>query len=253
MWADFNNPNYRKTIWILSIVVLILWGGTFMFSDKPNILFGLACFIGAFYLIKSMKKNKNSADDNASTIQVITEYRKGKKLVDDFVIFDLETTGLNPADSEIIQIGAIRYNNENEIERFNTYVKPTKRISSEITNINGITNEMLQDAPDIKEALLSFKEFIKNDVLIAHNTSFDMKFLQTYNNLIYGETFNNMTLDTLSLARKYINTHNHKLETLKKFLKIKIGSHNSLDDCIVTHKVYMYCKNSANYIATIKQ
>ena len=92
----------------------------------------------------------------------VKEYKKGRKLPDDYIVFDLETTGLNPEESEIIEIGAIKYHGGIEVDRFHTYVKPYSPITSKITKINGITNSMVKDAPRIDTAIKSFENFVEN-------------------------------------------------------------------------------------------
>lgn len=74
----------------------------------------------------------------------VKDYKKGRKLTDDYIVFDLETTGLNPQESEIIEIGAIKYHSGIEVDRFHTYVKPDCPITPKITKINGITNSMVK-------------------------------------------------------------------------------------------------------------
>ena len=175
----------------------------------------------------------------------VKEYKKGRKLPDDYIVFDLETTGLNPEESEIIEIGAIKYHGGIEVDRFHTYVKPYSPITSKITKINGITNSMVKDAPRIDTAIKSFENFVENMHLVAHNASFDMGFIQTNMNHYHETTFENTVIDTLALARKYIETPNHKLETLKNHFKVNVGSHNAIDDCVVCGKVYAHCKEKA--------
>ena len=176
-------------------------------------------------------------------------YTKVRKLVSDFVVLDFETTGLSHIANEIIQIAAVRYVNFEEKEKFVTFVKPTVPIPSRITKITGISDEVVKDAPTITKTLPELIDFIKNDVIVAHNASFDMKFFLSN---VYKENLTFKTykvIDTLSLARKCINTTpNHKLPTLKEFLKLnELNSHDALHDCYVTAALYKYCYYE-NYI-----
>ena len=170
-------------------------------------------------------------------------YRKRRKLMDDYVVFDLETTGFQPTDSEILEIGAIKYKSNKEVDRFHTYVKPTRHISSRITKINGIDNEMVKDAPSVDEALPAFLDFAGNETLVAHNASFDMSFVLHYQ----GEEIPNYVSDTLSLSRKTFDHRYNKLTDWKERLDLgHLGSHNAIDDCIVCHELYQYVKSNSN-------
>lgn len=171
------------------------------------------------------------------------DYTRVQKLVTDFVVLDFETTGLSPIENNIIQIGAIRYVNFEVVEEYNTLVNPNEDISSTITRITGITNNDVANAPTIEMVLPTLLEFINKDVVVAHNASFDMKFLLE-NIERLNLTINKFrVIDTLSLARKSINeTENHKLPTLKAFLNLDhLESHDALADCKVTGELYKYC------------
>lgn len=170
------------------------------------------------------------------------KYTKARKLEEDYVVFDFETTGLRQQDCEIIQIGAVKFKGHEKIDQFETYVKPEGEISKRITRITGITDDTVKYAPTIEEVLPSLVEFVGNNVLIAHNASFDMKFL-LHNLHEIGEDYKKFrVIDTLRLARKYIDTDNHKLVTLKSHFGLdEHGSHDALEDCLVTAEVYKYC------------
>ena len=163
-----------------------------------------------------------------------------------YVVFDLETTGLSPKKAEIIEIGAVRVNCGKIVEKFQTYVKPYGRIPQMITELTGITEAMTKDAPCIEDALPEFLSFIGDDVLFAHNSSFDCRFIGTAC-LLLGYDPKNEVRDSLVLAKKYItDSANHKLETLKNYLGIARRSHNAVDDCLVTFAVIEECKKRAS-------
>ena len=170
-------------------------------------------------------------------------YSRIRKLVPNFIVLDFETTGLSNNTDEIIQVAAVRYENFEEKEKFVTFVKPTKSIPYDATEINGISNDDVKDAPSIKEILPQLLEFLKDDIIVAHNASFDMKFLLSamYKEEIEYRKFK--AIDTLALSRKHIDfTKNHKLPTLKSFLKLNhLKSHDALHDCYVTAELYKYC------------
>src|SRR4051812_36446666 len=102
---------------------------------------------------------------------------------DEFVVFDLETTGLSPwGGDEIIEIGAMKlFGNEiDEVNIFHSLVNPRRLISEEATKINGITNEMVAGAPALDEVFPKFLEFVGNAWLVAQNAKFDMGFLMKH-------------------------------------------------------------------------
>lgn len=161
-----------------------------------------------------------------------------------YVVFDLETTGLSPKKAEIIEIGAVRVRDGMITETFQTYVKPYGPIPPMITELTGITEKMTENAPHIEDALPKFLSFIGADILFAHNSSFDCRFIGVAC-LLLGYDPKNEVRDSLTLARKYIESENYKLETLKNLLGIKRKSHNAVDDCIVTYEVIEECRRKA--------
>ncbi len=179
-------------------------------------------------------------------------YKNSTEFPDDFVVFDFETTGLDAKTEKIIQIGALRYKNNEKVDEFVTYVNPQKAIPSNITNLTGIKNSDVKNAPTISQIFPRFINFIGEDVLIAHNADFDMKFLLNNAFNLRIKKPQNEVIDTLSLSRKYIKgangakLENYKLPTLKAILNINVGSHNSADDCFVCAEVYKKCKEKIN-------
>lgn len=167
-----------------------------------------------------------------------------------FVVFDLETTGLSADNSEIIELGAIKFRNNKATEIFHTYIKPYDKIPNEITKINGITDDIVKNSPRIEDVIPRFIDFIGDDALIAHNSSFDMKFILS---AIYHQGYKkikNKTIDTLKLARQKIRTVDneklatYKLEKLKNIFNLNdLGSHNAIDDCKVCAYVYIETKD----------
>lgn len=171
------------------------------------------------------------------------QYTKIEDAPNDYVVFDLETTGLDHIQNDILEIGAIKYCNGSEVERFHTYVKVNQPIPQYITNLNGISNETVKDAPLIRTALRNFLTFIENYPLIAFNSDFDMSFMQYNCQTKLNATVTNGVIDALPLARKYLpELPNKKLVTIKQHFGLNVGSHNALDDCFVTNHLYQYCR-----------
>lgn len=172
------------------------------------------------------------------------KYTKVRKMENDYTVLDFETTGLTPGINEIIEIGAIKYRNDKPIDTFQTYVKPIiDEIDPYITKLTGISEETVVNSPSLKDVLPELINFIDSENIVAHNASFDMKFLLTEmnNNNIPYQKFR--VIDTLPLARKNLPfLKNHKLQTLKEYLNLDIESHNALDDCKVTGELYKHIK-----------
>ena len=176
---------------------------------------------------------------------------KGKSLLsllDDYVVIDLETTGFDPRFDEIIELGAIRYNKGIETERYSSLVKPEDEIDEYITELTGITNDMLANAPSINEVLPQYLDFIGESTVVGHNVNFDINFIYDEYKYILGKEFKNDFVDTLRLSRKvFPDLINHKLATLAKEFNIEVStSHRSLADCEVTAHVYEYLKSYIN-------
>ncbi len=158
-----------------------------------------------------------------------------------YVILDFETTGFSPRTDDIIEIGAVKYSEGNEVARFTTLVKPGKEIPYEVTKLTGITPEMVKDAPAVPEALKSLQEFIGNSVLVAHNASFDLGFLKVGFRRHLQVEVKNTVIDTLGVARILLPTlKNHKLATLVKEFKIELANHHrAVDDAAATGKLWL--------------
>lgn len=172
------------------------------------------------------------------------EQKRGKRLSGyrpDYVVFDLETTGLNPATDRIIEISAVKVKKGKVEERFSTLVNPGRRIPAAASQVNGITDEMVKDAPAIKDALEQFLAFIGGEVLVGHNIhTFDMKFLNCAMEEIYEKDISNDYIDTLYMARSCLRElPHHRLTDLAQHFHISTeGAHRALNDCVMNQKCY---------------
>jgi len=153
-----------------------------------------------------------------------------------FVVFDLETTGLNAETGEIIEIGAVKIKSGQIIDHFQSFVAHHGSLPSKIIELTGINDQMLKGAPEIQQVLRAFLSFIDNSSLVAHNAPFDMGFLENKLTKHLNLDLHNPVLDTLSLARVLLpNLKNHKLNTLTKHFKIILENHHrALDDAKAT-------------------
>ena len=151
-------------------------------------------------------------------------------LSDEMVVFDIETTGLDNRSCGVTEIGAVLIKNGEILDRFDTFVNPGMPIPSEITELTGISDEMVKDAPPPGEALRAFLAFAGDRVLIAHNANFDAGFLRVIATA-EGIPFPNTYLDTLALSR-YVNPElkKHKLDIIAEHYKLGEFNHHRADD-----------------------
>jgi len=168
---------------------------------------------------------------------------KGKSLLEtpsNYVVIDIETTGLDPYFDEIVEIAAIKVENNQVQETFQTLVKPNKKIDDFISELTGITNEMVEDAPKIQTALLQFLEFLGDAIILGHNVHFDINFLYDNTKLYFEKDLANDFVDTLRLSRRFFrDVENHKLITLANYFKLSTdGYHRALTDCYITLDLY---------------
>ena len=167
--------------------------------------------------------------------------------LDDFISFDLETTGLNPDKDKITEIAACRFINGEFTEEFTTLINPGIPIPKNITALTGITNKMVEDAPSINDALPDFMKFIGSTPLVAQNINFDYNFI---NKNLQGSNspFSEIPLyDTLSLARGFIYFYNSfSLGSLCDYYGIKIeNAHRASADALCTGKLFVYLLQEA--------
>lgn len=165
-----------------------------------------------------------------------------------YVVMDFETTGFSPQADEIIEIGAVKIVNGQEVERYGTLVRPTKEIPYEITKLTGITQEMVAESPNASEALAGFRNFIGDAVLVAHNASFDLSFLKVGMRKHLQHEVTNQVIDTLGVARILLpSLKNHKLDTLVKEFKIELSNHHrAVDDAAATAKLWLILMKKAD-------
>ena len=159
----------------------------------------------------------------------------------DYVVFDLETTGLSPMTDAIIEISAIKVKKGTIQDRFSTLVNPNRPIPYTATQVNGITDSMVADAPPLKDALERFLTFIGDEVLVGHNIhSFDMKFLNCAMEELYQRDMANDYIDTLYMARRWVKElPRHRLIDLAAQFHISTeGAHRALNDCVMNQRCY---------------
>ncbi len=153
-----------------------------------------------------------------------------------FVAIDIETTGLDSSKDEIIELAAIRFRAGQVTERFTSLAKPRKGLPRFIELLTHITSADLSTAPDLKSALTQFSAFVGDDILVGHNVSFDLGFINHYSALSGGPVLERQTWDTAEISRVYLPfTHDHKLSTLAQHFNIELlNAHRAAADAEAT-------------------
>ena len=164
-----------------------------------------------------------------------------------YVVFDVETTGLSSTYNKIIELAAVKYKDGEEIGRFERFCNPHEPISAMITDLTGITDAMVRNAPEIKDVITEFHAFIGDAIVVAHNAAFDMGFLYAaYREYEIADT-QHPTIDTLELARMlYPTMKNHRLNTLCKKFNIELTQHHrAIYDTEATGHLFLHLLNEA--------
>ena len=170
----------------------------------------------------------------------IAENEKGQDLEGTYVVFDIETTGFSAVTDRIIEIGAVKVEDGKITDKFSTFVNPKRPIPFRITELTSITDEMVIGSPDIETILPQFIDFIGDAVLVAHNASFDVGFIEQ--NCKRQKIETDFTyVDTVALARVLLPALNRfKLDTVAKALNISLENHHrAVDDAGCTAEIFV--------------
>jgi DNA polymerase III subunit alpha, Gram-positive type len=171
-------------------------------------------------------------------VDVHEEYEDNNQEDNVYCIFDIETTGFKPEECNIIEIAVSKFKNGEIVDEYTTFVDPEMNIPDKITELTGITNEMVINCPKVYEMLPKFIEFIGDSILVAHNSAFDMSFIKYYSDK-YNFKLNNKVIDTLEISRNIYNLPNHKLGTIVESLNIELdGAHRAINDVHATAKMF---------------
>ena len=157
-----------------------------------------------------------------------------------FVVFDIETTGLSPKECKITEIGAIKIEHGEITDKFSQLINPGVPIPPNITDLTGITDEMVADKPHIDSVLPEFLEFCHGCAVVAHNAQFDCGFIR-YNAAELNLEFHNKTIDTLKLSRElFPNERKHSLDAICKRLGVSLENHHrAVDDATATAEIFL--------------
>lgn len=185
--------------------------------------------------------------------------RSSAEKLGNYVVFDVETTGLSASSAEIVEIAAMRFRDFEPVMKYQTLCMPLRGISDEAEKINGISEEMVEGKPTFGQIAKSFQDFIGDDNLVAHNLEFDLKFIVKYGVDVTEKK--RKYYDTLKIAQRTLkkvktkwdkdieaympdydsdyDVDNYKLETLAHYYGIPLfGAHRALDDCYATGRLF---------------
>ena len=180
----------------------------------------------------------------ATTIKVKSVFETEEPLPEEltekeYVVFDIETTGLDVINCEITEIGAVKIKGGKITEQFTSLIKPDSRIPEEITKLTGIDDALVKDAPKIFTVLPDFLKFTENAVVVAQNAEFDSSFIKKY---AYSAdyAFDNEIKDTMILGRQVIaGLAHYNLKTLAEYFGITFHHHRALSDAYATAEVFI--------------
>lgn len=173
------------------------------------------------------------------TVAVLKETNQ-LPLSQDFVVFDIETTGLSAKTDKITEIGAVKISKGEIVDHFSQLVNPERRLSAKIIELTGITDDMLADQPTIDAVLPRFMDFIGDAMLVAHNSDFDTGFIRN-NCEALGLAYNHKAIDTVAISRALLtDLKSHKLNLVAKRLGVRLDNHHrAVDDAKATAEIFL--------------
>ena len=193
--------------------------------------------LGVEVVFKTKSKSHTDRPEKGENLRIKT---------DNYTVIDLETTGKYVGYCEIIEMSAVRVRDNKVTDTFSTFIKPNSEIPEKVTEITGINDDMVADAPGIREKLPEFLEFVGDDIVVGHNiASFDSSLIYDLC-LEFGlKPFANQMVDTLHYARCCdIDVPDYKLTTLTEYFGIEHDAHRALNDCLANVKVYEKLKET---------
>ena len=184
-----------------------------------------------------------------TSVETTNRNGKGKSLIDfpkEYAVIDIETTGLSPEYDSIIELSALKVKDNNVVDTFTSLVNPGFKIDSFITELTGITNEMLKDANKIEKVLPDFMSFIGDLHLVGHNVNFDVNFIYDNSIEILNKPLKNNFTDTMRISRRILKElPHHRLMDLANFYNVSYdGAHRALNDCKITHECFIKLQDS---------
>lgn len=160
-------------------------------------------------------------------------------LENEYVVFDLETTGTDVMSNGITEIGAVKIRDGKMVEQFTSLIKPDYAITEEITRLTGINEEMVKNSPKIGAVIPDFIKFIQGATLVAHNADFDVKFIKRFAGA-EDYAITNKVVDTLELSRRYLTMlKKADLKTVAEHFNIEFRHHRALSDAYATAEIFI--------------
>jgi DNA polymerase III epsilon subunit family exonuclease len=177
--------------------------------------------------------------------------------MNEFIAFDLETTGFDPIGSEIVELGAVRFRRDGRVlHTYDQLISPRSRIPDRATRIHGITDRMVAGKPRISAILPDFVDFLgeKPVLMVAHHARFDLRFLTVALRRIGRAIPVHTVIDSCELARRTLPMDNHKLETIGQQLGfIEVAKHRALADAMLLKDVFVHLLHARGGIRTTEQ
>jgi len=197
--------------------------------------------IDAHYFTLFLETNKRRESVFSTLIRWCQNHLvKQDAIFDDYVVFDLETTGRNPNKCGIVEIAAVKVRNREIVESYQTLVNPQMKIDPEAAKVHHISDDDVANAPTIEQVWQEFKTFIGDDILIAHNGyAFDFRIIDRYAKKIDSAKINNVRYDSLIFARQMYPNDRNSIDALSEKFKLDPGNrHRALDDVKVLHLIF---------------
>ncbi|MDO4323353.1 MAG: PHP domain-containing protein, partial [Lachnospiraceae bacterium] len=228
--SDVKDIIKRAISWGHPAIAITDHGAVQAFPDANHAIPG----DGSFKVIYGMEAYL--VDD----LKEIATNTKGQTIEERFVVFDLETTGFSPEQNRIIEIGAVKVEEGRITDRFSTFVNPEVPIPFRIEELTSINDNMVLDAPVIEKILPEFMQFCEGCIMVAHNASFDMSFIDA-NCRRQGLLCDKTVVDTVAMARVLLpNLNRFKLDTVAKALGVSLENHHrAVDDAACTADIFV--------------
>lgn len=259
----------RILLWIAAVIVggliFIFFTALFQENGQYSIPYVAVLGVALFFIIRALRKprtgkSSNQGAQSVDALQTVSDRLPRKDgasvvsyqamsleeslQVEDYAVVDVETTGLHPETDEIIEVAAIRCIG-GKFEAFKTLVFPRNRIPEYVTQLTGIRNIDVMNAPQIKKVAPKLLDFVRDLPIVAHNAPFDVKFIAAAFETI-GANIDMRYIDTVPLARlAYPGLQNYKLATLIDALELIQGKqqHRAESDATATLRLFELCRN----------
>lgn len=184
---------------------------------------------------------------NCDSRKKVKREHKGYSLLiptDNYVVIDIETTGLDPARDSIIELGAVRFRGDKSVSEFSTLINPGFEIDEYISDLTGISNDMLSSAPSLDQQLPAYLGYIGSDIIVGHNVNFDINFLYDFAEFYGLSPVSNDFVDTMRLSRRLFKEYkHHRLKDLVIRFGINVEQeHRAIFDCNAAAAAYQYMK-----------